>query len=136
MANFNRNNRGGGKFGKKNFGGRDSRPQMHDAICSKCGKRCQVPFRPTGEKPIFCSNCFEKERDSMPQRNDGRDFDNRDRRGSQFENKRMYSTICSNCGKKCEVPFLPTGGRPTYCKDCFDRGVMTTDNRQEDRHTD
>ena len=74
MGNFNRNNRGGGgKFGKRSFGGRDR--QMHDAVCSNCGRRCQVPFRPTGEKPVFCSDCFEKQRNSMPQRSEGRDSD-------------------------------------------------------------
>ena len=33
---------------------------MHDAICVKCGNNCQVPFRPTAGKDIFCSECFEK----------------------------------------------------------------------------
>lgn len=33
--------------------------EMHDATCAKCGKACQVPFRPTGDKPVFCSACFE-----------------------------------------------------------------------------
>jgi len=43
--------RSGGGFGR-------SRPEMHDAICSKCNSQCQVPFRPTGEKPVLCSDCF------------------------------------------------------------------------------
>ena len=34
---------------------------MHRAICSDCGDACEVPFRPTGSKPIYCSNCFKKE---------------------------------------------------------------------------
>lgn len=34
---------------------------MHDATCSSCGKDCQVPFRPTGSRPIFCSICFDKQ---------------------------------------------------------------------------
>lgn len=125
MAQFNRNNKGGGgKFGKKSFGDRDSRPKMHDATCNKCGKRCQVPFRPTGERPVYCSDCFEKERgDSMPQRNEGRDFDRRDRNGSHGGDRRMYSATCDNCGKKCEVPFMPSEGRKTYCKECFDNGA-------------
>ena len=42
-------------------GGRDGgRPQMHEVTCDKCGKQCQVPFRPTGDKPVFCSDCFRK----------------------------------------------------------------------------
>ncbi|MEK7649862.1 MAG: CxxC-x17-CxxC domain-containing protein [Patescibacteria group bacterium] len=121
MAYFNKNNRGGGdRFGKRGgFGGRSERPQMHDAICGKCGKQCQVPFRPTGERPVYCSDCFDKERDGGSERDGGRNFDRKDRGGRNFEERRMYSATCSNCGKKCEVPFLPTGGRPTYCNDCF-----------------
>jgi CxxC-x17-CxxC domain-containing protein len=105
MAYFNKNNRGGGKFGKRGFGGRNDRPQMHDAVCDNCGKQCQVPFRPTGERPVYCNDCFGKDRDGE--------------RGHGREERRMYSATCSSCGKKCEVPFLPTGGRSTYCNDCF-----------------
>ncbi|MBW2221361.1 MAG: hypothetical protein KAR43_04360 [Deltaproteobacteria bacterium] len=33
---------------------------MYSAICTECGNKCEVPFRPTGGKPIYCSNCFRK----------------------------------------------------------------------------
>ena len=33
---------------------------MFDTTCDKCGKRCQVPFKPTGSKPVFCSDCFRQ----------------------------------------------------------------------------
>jgi CxxC-x17-CxxC domain-containing protein len=32
---------------------------------------------------------------------------------------RMYSVVCSACGRATEVPFEPRGGRPVYCRDCF-----------------
>jgi len=54
----------GGFGGGRSFGGRDSgrferRPvEMHDATCDKCKKQCQVPFRPSGDKPVLCSDCF------------------------------------------------------------------------------
>lgn len=52
---------GGGGGSRGGFGGRDGgRPPMHDAVCGKCGQDCQVPFRPTGERPVFCSNCFDR----------------------------------------------------------------------------
>lgn len=62
MRNFNRGRSDGGRsFGKRNFNGdRGGRPQMHNAICSNCGKECQVPFKPTGEKPVYCRDCFAK----------------------------------------------------------------------------
>ncbi len=31
---------------------------MHSAICSSCGKACEVPFQPTGDKPVYCRDCF------------------------------------------------------------------------------
>ncbi|MPM69774.1 hypothetical protein SDC9_116722 [bioreactor metagenome] len=43
---------------------------MFSAICDKCGAECELPFRPTGDKPVYCSNCFEK--------TSGRDGGNRD----------------------------------------------------------
>jgi CxxC-x17-CxxC domain-containing protein len=32
---------------------------MHDVVCDKCGKECQVPFKPSGDKPVLCSDCFK-----------------------------------------------------------------------------
>jgi len=59
---------GGSRFGGgRSFGDRDSgrferRPlEMHDVTCDKCQKRCQVPFKPSGDKPVFCSECFRNE---------------------------------------------------------------------------
>ncbi len=59
--------------------------QLFKATCSECGKNCEVPFRPTGDKPVFCSDCFNKKRDASdtrggsPQYNDRpkRDFNDR-----------------------------------------------------------
>ncbi len=33
---------------------------MFKTTCSNCGKECEVPFRPTTGKPVYCSECFEK----------------------------------------------------------------------------
>lgn len=51
------------------FGGgggrRDSGPrEMHTATCAACGKSCQVPFQPTGDKPVYCSDCFQGQRNN------------------------------------------------------------------------
>ena len=61
MSYFSRDSRSGGgrNFGRRSFGDRGDR-QMYRAVCSDCGKECQVPFKPTGSKPVFCSECFEK----------------------------------------------------------------------------
>jgi len=75
-GSFNRGGRSSGRFGggfggrRNDFRGRDSgdfdrrRPEMHEVTCDKCGKQCEVPFKPTGGKPIFCSECFRNSGDS------------------------------------------------------------------------
>lgn len=47
---------GGGRFGgrRPSFGPRE----MHKAICSDCKKECEVPFKPTEGKPVYCRECF------------------------------------------------------------------------------
>jgi len=37
--------------------------QMYDAVCSECGAPTKVPFKPTGVKPVYCSQCFAKHRE-------------------------------------------------------------------------
>lgn len=45
------------------FGGRGRGERtMYPATCSACGKTCQVPFQPSGEKPVYCSDCFQGQR--------------------------------------------------------------------------
>jgi len=33
----------------------------------------------------------------------------------------MYKVKCSDCGKEAEVPFKPSGDRPVYCRDCYQK---------------
>ena len=55
----------GGRGGKPSFGnkggfrGNDRGPVvMTKAICDECKKPCEVPFRPTAGKPVYCNACF------------------------------------------------------------------------------
>ena len=127
MRDFNRsggNSRGGGRSfgggGRRNFGGRSDRPEMFDAICDQCGKDCKVPFRPSGDKPIYCSECFEeKGGDDRGRGRDRRPSYGRDNfRGR--EERQMFSVVCDQCGKDCEVPFKPQSSKPVLCSECFE----------------
>lgn len=52
-----RGGRGGGFGG--NRGGFDRGPVvMNKATCDQCHKPCEVPFRPTAGKPVYCNACF------------------------------------------------------------------------------
>lgn len=44
----------------RNFRDRGSDRQMFKVVCSNCGRDCEVPFKPTNEKPVYCSDCFRE----------------------------------------------------------------------------
>ncbi len=59
---------------------------LHKAICAECKQECEVPFKPTGERPVYCKECFSKRRA-------GRSFnerpDNRPREGMHAQAARV-----------------------------------------------
>lgn len=34
--------------------------ELHETVCSACGMTTQVPFKPSGLKPVYCRACFKK----------------------------------------------------------------------------
>ena len=117
MRDFNRS--GGNRRGdRRSFGG-GNRTEMFDAICDQCGRECKVPFRPSGDKPIYCSECFEEKGGNDNRR---RDFGDRGRRSFDRgrEERQMFSVVCDQCGADCEVPFKPQSSKPVLCSRCFE----------------
>ena len=43
---------------RKDFGPKE----MHKAVCTECGNECEVPFKPSEGRPVFCKECFAKRR--------------------------------------------------------------------------
>lgn len=96
--------------------------QMFPATCSECGDNCEVPFKPTGSKPVLCSNCFGDKGGSRHGGSGGRNFDRSNDRGrGRSSDRGMHSATCDKCGGKAEVPFRPTSGKPIFCSDCFSK---------------
>lgn len=54
----------GGSSGSASGGARE----MHTAICSECGREAQVPFVPRGDKPVYCSDCFQSQKSAASSR--------------------------------------------------------------------
>ena len=54
------------RFDRPHRHGEDRQPNayreriMHKAVCAECNKECEVPFRPTGDRPVYCKECFSK----------------------------------------------------------------------------
>lgn len=86
--------------------------------CKDCGSdfvftaREQAFYAEKGfnNEPGRCPSCRQARKNSG-NRNDDRSNNRR----------QMFTTTCSSCGKETQVPFKPTGARPVYCRDCFER---------------
>lgn len=57
---YGRSGGGGGGGGR---GGFSSGPrQMFPATCAQCGQQTEVPFKPSGARPVYCRDCFQSQR--------------------------------------------------------------------------
>lgn len=72
---------------------------MHSATCAECGKDCEVPFLPKSDRPVYCSNCFEKRgnRGDNSRRSDDRNFARPD-----FGERRSYPEARGDNGQLTE----------------------------------
>lgn len=34
--------------------------------CAKCGKDCEIPFKPRDDRPVYCRDCFSKRKSDSP----------------------------------------------------------------------
>ncbi|MCL4541920.1 MAG: zinc-ribbon domain containing protein [Chloroflexi bacterium] len=57
-------------YGNSQFGSREPSAgpraprEMHQVVCSTCGRETEVPFAPTPGKPVYCRDCWEEKRGS------------------------------------------------------------------------
>jgi CxxC-x17-CxxC domain-containing protein len=47
---------------KQQRNGYRSDRQMHTVTCAGCGVETEVPFKPSGDRPVYCRNCFQSRR--------------------------------------------------------------------------
>ena len=62
----------------------NNRPErvLHKAICADCNKECEVPFRPSQDRPVYCKDCFSKRKGGSSFRGNA---DNRPREERSFQ---------------------------------------------------
>ena len=97
---------------------RDNDREDTTVTCADCGDQCTIPFVPKTDRPVYCRDCFRKNKPD----DSGNDRPSRDDRGSRYsrDNDREETTVtCADCGDQCTVPFVPRSNKPVYCSDCF-----------------
>lgn len=53
-------------YGKTRQGNSFKERNLVKVTCAECNQECEVPFRPSGNRPVYCRDCFSKHRDSAP----------------------------------------------------------------------
>ncbi len=87
--------------------------------CRDCGN--QFTFT-SSEQAFFAEKGFQNEPGRCPSCRAERRSNGGGRMGGYRDGERqMYDTICASCGVETQVPFLPRGDRPVYCRDCYVR---------------
>ncbi len=116
---FNQERSGGFRGGSYSKDRSNKPPMMHKAICSNCGKSCEVPFKPTSGKPIYCKECFNEmgdgARDERPARREfnsaPRSFDRKPEYKSEYKPERRMETpkaISGNDDLKKQIELVNT----------------------------
>lgn len=124
MGQFNRDRQSGNTGSNRGFtagarfNDRRERPQMHPATCTNCGNACEVPFKPTGDKPVLCRNCFrtspgpDRRFASQPSRNfDKPRFEERPPTTPQY--KEQLDSLNRKLDKILSILTAPTEQVPT-----------------------
>ncbi len=93
--------------------------QMYDVdlTCAKCGAHIsQLPFQPSGDRPVYCSDCNRAFRQSR-----GTGMGGGMGRGPRAPRQMFQVNLtCASCGAAItELPFQPSGDKPVYCKSCL-----------------
>ncbi len=72
-------------------------------ICADCKKECQVPFKPTGDRPVYCRECLPKHQDgsSFREKHDSRSREGDFAQGRRFD--KPYGSENRRSGKKKSI---------------------------------
>jgi CxxC-x17-CxxC domain-containing protein len=80
-------------------------------------KDCQQNFEFTsGEQEFYSEKGFKNDPVRCP--------DCRSAKKKRINNngkKEGFNTTCADCGQTTQVPFKPSGERPVYCRECYNK---------------
>jgi CxxC-x17-CxxC domain-containing protein len=98
-------------FKKRDF---DRSRVTHKTVCSKCGQQCEVPFVPSGTRPVFCRECFQANRISVPTKSENNYSANRP--ATQVQYKEQFDLLKTKLDKILELLQPKVESKPEIVK--------------------
>jgi len=86
--------------------------------CTDCGKTFTFS---AGEQEFFAGKGFTNKPNRCPDCRVARKATSTGRSSNASEQREMHDVVCSECGRETQVPFVPRGDRPVYCRECFQK---------------
>ena len=85
--------------------------------CKECGQ--EFTFT-ANEQAFYAEKGFQNEPGRCPACRAARRANGNARPAGNGQ-REMHDVICDGCGCTTQVPFLPRGDRPVYCRDCYEK---------------
>jgi CxxC-x17-CxxC domain-containing protein len=83
---------------------------------------CSAPFTfSAGEQEFFASKGFQNKPSRCPDCRAARKSQKGGGARAAVGPREMHVVTCTECGGQAEVPFMPRGDKPVYCRDCFQK---------------
>jgi CxxC-x17-CxxC domain-containing protein len=89
---------------------------MHQAICAQCGKPCEVPFKPTSGRPVYCNDCFGSKKETGGNRDRG-GFGGNASKGNDHDLKRQLEMLNSKMDRLINVAEIMANIKPLVVKE-------------------
>lgn len=99
---------------KEQHSDEDKDARSYPIICSLCGSKAQVPFRPRNNEEVFCPDCFKFKRKDFNQRRQSKSP--RKKHGTRV----MFPIVCVQCGREETLDYVPKGVAldKALCSEC------------------
>jgi CxxC-x17-CxxC domain-containing protein len=83
---------------------------------------CSAPFTfSAGEQEFFASKGFTNKPSRCPDCRSARKSQKGAGTRGASGPREMHVVTCTECGGQAEVPFMPRGDKPVYCRECFQK---------------
>jgi len=81
-------------YGKGKQDNRSRERSFTQAICADCNKECEVPFKPSADRPVYCRECFSKRKNngSFKEKYDTRPRERDFTQGPHFDKQQVGET--------------------------------------------